>query len=75
MYVIGENVLSSVFCKNLAQLTVMFSPEEREGSNQRAGADARYQIERWPGARIAPADQQASAKGAVFGTAGYGEKV
>src|SRR5664279_3811640 len=75
MHVIGKNVLPSVFCKNLAQLTVMLSPQERERGNQRARADARYQIERWPRARIAPADQEAGAEGAVFGTAGDGEKV
>src|SRR5882757_3961197 len=75
MYVIGKNVLSSVFCKNLAQLTVMLSPQERERGNQRARANARYQIERWPRARIAPTDQEASAEGTVFGTAGDCEKV
>ena len=53
----------------------MFAPEERERRNQRAGADARDQVERRPCARIAPADQQTGAKGAVFSAAGYGEKV
>ena len=75
VHVIGKNVLPSVFCKNLAQLTVMLAPQERERGNQRARADARYQIESWPRARLASADQEASAKGAVFGTAGDGEKV
>ena len=74
-YVVGENVLSSVFRKNIAQLTVMLAAEESERSNQRAGADAGDEIEHRPGARIAPADQQAGAKGAVFGAAGNGEKI
>src|SRR5665213_487039 len=43
--VVDKNVLSFVFRKNLAQLSIMLSPEESERSNQRAGADACYQIE------------------------------
>src|ERR1700692_1920180 len=74
-YVVGKNVLSSVLGKDLAQLIVMFAPEESERSNQRAGADAGDQIERWPRAGIAPAGQQPGAKGTVFGTPGYRQKI
>ena len=59
-YVVGENVLPPVFGEDLAQLTVIFAPEERKGSNQRAGTDAGDEVEARPRTRIAPADQQAA---------------
>ena len=74
-YVVGENVLPSIFREDLTQLAIISAPEEREGSNQRAGADAGDQIERRPGPRVAPADQQAGAEGAVIRTAGDGEEI
>ena len=74
-YVVGKNVLSAVFGKNLAQLIVMFASEECERRNERAGADTGDQIEGWPRAGIAPAGQQPGAEGTVFGTAGYRQKI
>jgi hypothetical protein len=66
-YVVGENVLSSVFGKNLPQLTIVFAPKEGKGRNQRAGTDTGDQVEYWPRACVAPANQQAGTKSTVLG--------